>query len=63
MITVAFRTSTSGGRACSGGITVSALLANMAARRKQKDHSATIAVCLLDMAVAEETTVPKPTGP
>jgi hypothetical protein len=35
----------------------------MATRRKQKDHSATIAVCLLDMAVAEETTVPKPTGP
>ena len=41
---------------CSGGITVSALLANLAARGEQKIHSATIAVCLLDMAVAEDTT-------
>jgi polyhydroxyalkanoate synthase subunit PhaC len=41
---------------CSGGITVSALLANLAAHDKQKVHSATIAVCLLDMAVAEDTT-------
>ena len=41
---------------CSGGITVSALLANLAARDEQKVHSATIAVCLLDMAVAEDTT-------
>jgi polyhydroxyalkanoate synthase subunit PhaC len=41
---------------CSGGITVSALLANLAARGEQKVHSATIAVCLLDMAVAEDTT-------
>jgi polyhydroxyalkanoate synthase len=41
---------------CSGGITVSALLANLAARGEQKVHSATIAVCVLDMAVAENTT-------
>jgi polyhydroxyalkanoate synthase subunit PhaC len=41
---------------CSGGITVSALLANLAARGEPKVHSATIAVCLLDMAVAEDTT-------
>ena len=41
---------------CSGGITVSGLLANLAARGEQKIHSATIAVCLLDMAVAEDTT-------
>jgi hypothetical protein len=32
------------------------LLANLAARGEQKIHSATIAVCLLDMAVAEDTT-------
>jgi polyhydroxyalkanoate synthase subunit PhaC len=41
---------------CSGGITVSALLANLAARGEHKIHSATIAVCVLDMAVAENTT-------
>ena len=41
---------------CSGGITVAALLANLAARGEQKIHSATVAVCLLDMAVAEDTT-------
>jgi polyhydroxyalkanoate synthase subunit PhaC len=41
---------------CSGGITVTALLGNLAARDEQKVHSATIAVCLLDMAVAEDTT-------
>jgi len=41
---------------CSGGITVAALLANLAARDQQKIHSATMAVCLLDMAVAEDTT-------
>src|SRR5215471_17355277 len=41
---------------CSGGITVSALLANLAARDEQKVHSATVAVCVLDMAVAQNTT-------
>ncbi len=41
---------------CSGGITVAALLSNLAARGEQKIHSATIAVCLLDTAVAEDTT-------
>jgi polyhydroxyalkanoate synthase subunit PhaC len=38
---------------CSGGITTSAFLANLAARREAKVHSATIAVCVLDMAVAQ----------
>ena len=42
--------------ACSGGITVSAFLANLAARGDAKVHSATIAVCVLDMAVARDTT-------
>jgi polyhydroxyalkanoate synthase len=41
---------------CSGGITTSAFLANLAARNEPKVHSATIAVCVLDMAVAENTT-------
>src|SRR5262249_8424362 len=41
---------------CSGGITTSAFLANLAARREAKVHSATVAVCVLDMAVAENTT-------
>jgi len=41
---------------CSGGITVSAFLANLAAREEPKVHSATIAVCLLDMAAARGTT-------
>jgi polyhydroxyalkanoate synthase subunit PhaC len=41
---------------CSGGITVSALLANLAAREERKVHSATVAVCVLDMAVAQNTT-------
>jgi polyhydroxyalkanoate synthase subunit PhaC len=41
---------------CSGGITMSALLANLAAREERKVHSATIAVCVLDMAVAQNTT-------
>ncbi|MBV8823374.1 MAG: alpha/beta fold hydrolase [Bradyrhizobiaceae bacterium] len=41
---------------CSGGITTSAFLANLAARGETKVHSATIAVCLLDMAVAQDTT-------
>lgn len=41
---------------CSGGITTSAFLANLAARNQSKVHSATIAVCVLDMAVAQATT-------
>jgi polyhydroxyalkanoate synthase len=41
---------------CSGGITTSAFLAHLAARREPKVHSATIAVCVLDMAVAQATT-------
>ena len=42
--------------ACSGGITTSALLANLAARGSRKVHSVTLAVCVLDMQVAQETT-------
>jgi len=41
--------------ACSGGITMSAFLANLAARNEAKVHSATVAVCLLDMAVTHDT--------
>src|SRR5262249_42655598 len=41
---------------CSGGITTSAFLANLAARGERKVHSATVAVCVLDMAVAQTTT-------
>ena len=41
---------------CSGGITMAALLANLAARGENKIHSATVAVCLLDMAAARNTT-------
>jgi poly[(R)-3-hydroxyalkanoate] polymerase subunit PhaC len=41
---------------CSGGITVSAFLAHLAARGERKVHSATVAVCVLDMAVAQATT-------
>jgi polyhydroxyalkanoate synthase subunit PhaC len=41
---------------CSGGITTSAFLANLAARGERKVHSATVAVCVLDMAVAENST-------
>jgi polyhydroxyalkanoate synthase len=40
---------------CSGGIVTSAFLANLAARGKAKVHSATIAVCLLDMAAVQNT--------
>ena len=36
--------------ACSGGTTMSAFLGNLAARNEAKVHSATVAVCLLDMA-------------
>ena len=41
---------------CSGGITLSAFLASLAARGERKVHSATVAVCVLDMAVARGTT-------
>lgn len=41
---------------CSGGITVSTFLANLAARGERKIHSATVAVCVLDMAAAKSTT-------
>jgi polyhydroxyalkanoate synthase len=41
---------------CSGGITMSAFLAHLAARGETKVQSATVAVCLLDMAVAQSTT-------
>ena len=42
--------------ACSGGITTSAFLAHLAARGEKKVHSATVAVCVLDMAVAQAST-------
>ena len=41
---------------CSGGITMSAFLAHLAARGEAKVHSATVAVCLLDMAATQNTT-------
>ena len=41
---------------CSGGITTSAFLAQLAARSEAKVHSATVAVCLLDMAATQSTT-------
>src|SRR5215831_2390028 len=41
---------------CSGGITMSAFLAHLAARGERKVHSATVAVCLLDMAATQSTT-------
>jgi len=41
---------------CSGGITTSAFLAHLAARGEAKVHSATVAVCLLDMAATHNTT-------
>jgi polyhydroxyalkanoate synthase len=41
---------------CSGGITMSAFLAHLAARNERKVHSATVAVCVLDMAMAQSTT-------
>ena len=41
---------------CSGGITTSTYLADLAARGAHKVHSATIAVCVLDMATAGDTT-------
>ncbi len=42
---------------CSGGITMAAYLAHLAARRKKKVRSATVGVCVLDMAVAQNTTL------
>ena len=41
---------------CSGGITMSAFLAHLAACGETKVHSATVAVCVLDMAVTQDTT-------
>ena len=41
---------------CSGGIVTSAFLANLAARGEAKVHSATVAVCVLDMEVTQNTT-------
>jgi polyhydroxyalkanoate synthase len=41
---------------CSGGITTSAFLGNLAARGERKVHSATVAVCVLDMTVTQDTT-------
>ncbi|HTO64709.1 MAG TPA: alpha/beta fold hydrolase [Bradyrhizobium sp.] len=41
---------------CSGGITMSAFLASLAARDAQKIRSATVAVCVLDMDTAKTTT-------
>jgi polyhydroxyalkanoate synthase subunit PhaC len=41
---------------CSGGITMSAFLAHLAARGERKVRSATAAVCVLDMTVAQGTT-------
>jgi poly[(R)-3-hydroxyalkanoate] polymerase subunit PhaC len=41
---------------CSGGITTSALLGNLAARGEAKVSSATIAVCVLDMSMTQNTT-------
>ena len=42
---------------CSGGITMSAFLAHLAARGERKVHTATVAVCVLDMATVRGTTV------
>ena len=41
---------------CSGAITTSAFVAHLAARGEPKVHSATVAVCVLDMAVTEGST-------
>ena len=43
--------------ACSGGITLTAFLAHLAARRKRKVHAATLAVCVLDTSTLRHTTV------
>jgi polyhydroxyalkanoate synthase len=42
--------------ACSGGITLSALLGYLAAVRRNKVHAATLAVCVLDTAAVRSTT-------
>jgi polyhydroxyalkanoate synthase len=42
--------------ACSGGITLSAFLAWLAAGRKRKVHAATLAVCVLDTSSVRQTT-------
>ena len=42
--------------ACSGGITLTAFLGYLAARRERKVHSATLAVCVLDMSTIHQTT-------
>ena len=43
--------------ACSGGMTLSALLGYLAAARERKVHSATLAVCVLDTAAVRGTTL------
>jgi polyhydroxyalkanoate synthase len=42
--------------ACSGGITLTAFLGYLAARRKRKVHCVTLAVCVLDMSTIQQTT-------
>lgn len=42
--------------ACSGGMTLTAFLAYLAARRKRKVHAATLAVCVLDTSTLRNTT-------
>jgi polyhydroxyalkanoate synthase len=42
--------------ACSGGITLTAYLGWLAARRARKVHAATLAVCVLDMSTIDRTT-------
>ena len=43
--------------ACSGGMTLAALLGHLAARRERIVHSATLAVCVLDMAAVRDATM------
>jgi polyhydroxyalkanoate synthase len=43
--------------ACSGGMTLAALLGHLAARRKRIVHSATLAVCVLDMETVRDGTM------
>ncbi|HEY2907112.1 MAG TPA: alpha/beta fold hydrolase [Vicinamibacterales bacterium] len=43
--------------ACSGGITLSALLGYLAAGRERKIHAATLAVCVLDTSAVQDTTL------
>jgi polyhydroxyalkanoate synthase len=42
--------------ACSGGITLTAFLGYLAARRQRKVHSVTLAVCVLDTSTIHQTT-------